>query len=669
MMLYGSRKAGVGCDEVLHYNHSLNVLKYYESGGKDRSALETGISYLQYYGQSYDNISTLLIKIFNISNVYGFRHFMATLSGWLTILVTALFAVWFSGWKTGIAVIALFSLSPTFLGHSQNNLKDIPFALGYIAGIFFIIRFLSSTGKIKISNLILIILSIAFTISIRAGGILLICYLFLFFVLYELFYYVEYQKYNIKDALKKAVILIFVSVIAWFLSLFFWPYGLENPVTNPIKALALMGNFPLTFREIFEGMIEWTDYMPWYYVLKYIIITIPLTVLTGLIFAVFYFRPARIGRNYLNYLLLAFTVIFPLLYVIYTKANLYSGWRQLLFLYPGIVIFSATGITETMVKLKNKYLKYGLIFLLAIMAIHPFRLLLTDYQYAYIYFNQLVGGLKGANGNYETDYYFIGQREAAEWLNSYLKKKGIKDTIIVGSNFSAGWYFRDNPLVKNITFRNEERSNYDWDFYLSTNRYIQPWRLKGGKWPPKDALKIVYADGAPVCAVIDRKSKDSYYGFRALQEGRNMEAISIFEKALEKERNDEMIFYNFAVALNRERDSLRAEAMLMACLEINPFFEPGLMYAGKIAVMRGDSLKAGDYFEKLIKYNRKYFEAYVAYAEVLISQDIEKARKILKDCLKVNPAYKPALIALADSYRETDPATAERYRKIAEKIK
>ena len=54
----------LSCDEVLHYNHSVSVYNYFASHGEDQSALNTPVTNLKYYGQSYDNIVTILIKWF-----------------------------------------------------------------------------------------------------------------------------------------------------------------------------------------------------------------------------------------------------------------------------------------------------------------------------------------------------------------------------------------------------------------------------------------------------------------------------------------------------------------------------------------------------------------------------------------------------------------------------
>ena len=112
VMILMSRDAGISCDDVLHYDHSLVVYNYFATHGADKSALETPVTHLRYYGQSYDNIVTILIRWFGIEDVYKFRHLMSSLAGWLTIFITALFGIWLSGYGTGIMILILFAVSP-----------------------------------------------------------------------------------------------------------------------------------------------------------------------------------------------------------------------------------------------------------------------------------------------------------------------------------------------------------------------------------------------------------------------------------------------------------------------------------------------------------------------------------------------------------------------------
>ncbi len=669
LMLLLSKNAGITCDEVLHYDHSVSVYNYFASRGTDQSALNTPVTNLKYYGQSYDNIVTILIKWFDIQDVYGFRHLMSSIVGWLVIFVTALFAVWLADYRTGILTLVLFAVSPTFIGHTQNNLKDIPFALGYISGIFFMLKFMVSGRKNSYSDIIFLTLSIAFTISIRAGGLLSICYLFFFFFIFYFFRYLREKKADIIEIRTKFIWICCIAVVSWFLSILLWPYALQSPVRNVIESYRIMAHFPSTFRQIFEGKVEWSDYMPWYYLPKSMLITIPFIVLTGLILSFFFIRRKSDAGKTLLYGFVVFTVLFPIVFVVYEKSNLYSSWRQFLFLYPGIILLASTGYRHLYIYLKSRYLRWVLVAALFLLSFHPLKFMLNNPRFYYLYYNQIVGGLKGAYSNYETDYYYVSQTPASHWLIDYLAKKGAEGKIKVKATYSVKWLFRNHPEVETSYFRYEERSQYDWDYAIVANRYIPPFQLRNKIWPPVNTIHTVYAGNVPVCAVIERRSKDDYAGYVALSEGRNKEAIGYFENALKFDDKDEMIFYNFAAALYDDGQYQKADSLLKRGLEINPDFEPILMYLGNIARSHNKNDEAISYYERVIKANRKYFEAYVGLSELLIESDVMRARRLLTTCLDMNPRYKQAIVALADTYRRSNPDIAKKYDDLANTIR
>jgi tetratricopeptide (TPR) repeat protein len=93
------------------------------------------------------------------------------------------------------------------------------------------------------------------------------------------------------------------------------------------------------------------------------------------------------------------------------------------------------------------------------------------------------------------------------------------------------------------------------------------------------------------------------------------------------------------------------------------------MYLGNIAAFRKDSLNALDYYERVIRVNRKYFQAYVESAKLVYENDVDKARGLLRECLRINPKFKPAITGLADTYRKTDPEIAKKYDEMADTIK
>jgi tetratricopeptide (TPR) repeat protein len=668
MLLSGS-DAGITCDEVLHYNQSVSVYNYYSTHGRDQTALNTPVTHLKYYGQSYDNLSTILIRWLKIDDIYRFRHIMSSLAGWLAIVVTSFFAAWLSGFRAGILVLILFVISPTFIGHSQNNLKDIPFALGYISSTFYTLKFMISGRKIYVWEVIILIVSIAFSISIRAGGVMLICYLFLFFFIYCLSEYLKNRKIDFAEINIKLLWVCFISTASWLLSTLLWPFALQRPVKNILESYHVMAHYPDTFRQIFEGKFEWSDFMPWYYLPKSMLITIPVIVLTGLVLFIIFSRGQIKYKKLLLYSFVIFTVLFPIIFAVYEESNLYSSWRQFLFLYPAIVLISATGIHQLFEYISSRYLKWGTVILLTVLSIHPLKFMLLNHKYDYLYYNQFVGGLKGAYSNYETDFYYVSQTEASEWLINYLRENKITGTVKVKATYPVQWMFRKYPEVESSYFRFEERSQCDWDYAIVANRYISPYKLKNDKWPPKNAIHTIYADKVPVCAVIERRTKDDYLGYLALKYNRNKDAIKFFSRALQADDTDEMIFYNFAAALYNDGQYIKADSALKRGLAINPDFEPILMYLGNIAKSHNYKDKAVMYYEKLIDVNRKYFDAYVGLSEILIDRDLMRARALLRTCLTMNPKYKPAIVVLADTYRKSDPDIARKYDELAGNIK
>ena len=294
--------------------------------------------------------------------------------------------------------------------------------------------------------------------------------------------------------------------------------------------------------------------------------------------------------------------------------------------------------------------------------------MLNNPQFYYLYYNQLVGGLRGAYSNYETDYYYVSQTAASKWLIDYLKTKNIHDIIRVKATYSVEWLFREHPEIETSYFRYEERSQSDWDYAIVTNRYISPFQLRSKIWPPDNSIHIIYSDKVPVCAVIERKSKNDYAGYIAINEGKSKEAIGYFEKALNIDDRDEMIFYNFAAALYNDGQYRKADSLLKRGLELNPDFEPILMYLGNIARAQNRKDEAIKYYERVISVNRKYFEAYVGLSELLIDTDVMRARTLLKTCLTMSQRYKSAIVVLADTYRISNPDIAKKYDDLARTI-
>jgi tetratricopeptide (TPR) repeat protein len=669
-----SRNAGISGDEEIHYKQSEKVINYIKSSGEDKSVLHTPTTHLKYYGQLFDNITTIFIKCLNIEDIYQFRHIANSVAGWGTILISGLLASFIAGYRTGFLTLLLFMVSSRFLGHTWNNLKDIPFALGYIITIYFIFLFIRKLPKHTIKHVILLVLGLAFAIGVRAGGIILICYLFLFTGLYFVSNYIGRQKWiTSKNILNSFFVILIITVLGYLSGLVLWPFGLENPLKNPWLSFKVMTQFPTTVRQVFEGSVWWSDRFPWYYLLKYMLISIPTIVLSGFLVFIVFIKSVFKSQNWIFIFFLVFSFLFPLVFIIINDANVYGAWRHMIFIYPPLVVLSALGYDWIIKNVRLKIFRIGLTVILLVLCIHPVKFIIKNHPYEYLYFNELTGGIKGAYGNYETDYYFHSIREASLWLQNHIEKNNLlgEGKIKVGSNFPVSWLFREwEDKITTQYIKYYSRGNYDWDFAIIANAYINPFQLRNNIWPPENTIHTIKIDNIPVCAIIERKTKDDYQGYVALKENNYNLAISLFTKGLKTDPANESVYINLSIAYLNSGNVNAAKKYLNKCLEIYPEYEVVIYQLAKIHHMEGQTDEAIELYARNLENNYKHFPSYIGIAMVYFDTgENQFAVKNLKRCIGINPGYKPALITLGNYYKKTGKnELAKKYLNSTEKI-
>ncbi|MCL2435894.1 MAG: hypothetical protein FWD09_07145 [Lentimicrobiaceae bacterium] len=356
-----SKDAGQSGDEYSHHEQSKYVYNYYASFGKDTTAITPRPKdYNQpYYGQFADNLAYFVAKTFSISDEYLVRHCVNSLFGWLAILFSALIAYRIAGWRAGVITFILLFLSPRFLGHSFNNLKDIPFAASIVMALYYILRFTQQFPKIRISTAVLLACAIGISIAVRVGGLILFPYFAMFAFLHFLL-----RNYKKPGLFSKTSRSEFVKLIGWGVGIAFvgyimgvllWPFAIQKPIDNVVFAYKNMSAFAIGIRQLFDGSMQWSDMLPWYYTPKFILMTIPIAVIIGLL--CFFVLLWKDKKNYFNYFFVFFCFFFPIFWIVYTGANVYGGWRHSLFAYPPMVVAAGLGFNLAIEWVSQKVIK------------------------------------------------------------------------------------------------------------------------------------------------------------------------------------------------------------------------------------------------------------------------------------------------------------------------
>jgi Dolichyl-phosphate-mannose-protein mannosyltransferase len=130
---------GLTYDEQPHIKLGERVLAFY-SGGFVRS----GSLVRSVYGAGFDLCAALLRRL-SPWDEYRTNHILCVFVAQLGLLGTWKLGRWLSGPLGALAALLFLVLTPVYYGHQFNNPKDIPFAVGYIWGLYATAQLLSWT--------------------------------------------------------------------------------------------------------------------------------------------------------------------------------------------------------------------------------------------------------------------------------------------------------------------------------------------------------------------------------------------------------------------------------------------------------------------------------------------------------------------------------------------
>jgi hypothetical protein len=340
---------------------------------------------------------------------------------------------WFSRWAAW-GILLLFSTQPLLWGHAFINPKDIPFMAFFIAsigaGIAMVDHLVSQTSTAGIERLnetltngtrvspqssfsnevirslanpwvYLAGILLGLTTSIRILG----PYAGVIVILYGLY----------KSPRRTLGVLPLYFILAAFVCFLTWPHLWSDPIRRLLESISVASAYPWQGGVLFEGKILAAKDLPGRYLPEMLSIQFTETaVILFIIGIVLAFRKLLRREALVPFALFLLWFVIPLTVIILSGSALYDGFRQILFLVPPLFLMTGYSLDWIFARVGSLTLRVLIFVLIAAPGVYS---IVTLHPYQYVYFNSLVGGVQGAYGKYELDYWATSYREAALFLN------------------------------------------------------------------------------------------------------------------------------------------------------------------------------------------------------------------------------------------------------------
>lgn len=416
VMLLTLTDYGFTYDEPPHIRYGERILNFYASGFRARDSLQTS------YVGGFDLVAALLRRV-SPFDAFVTNHVLC-----IFVAQCGLFGTWklgrlLGGRLGGFCAWLFLILTPVYYSHQFNNPKDVPFAAGYIWGLYFVAQIVVAHERSPLECLRLLTstkfcaqlgLVLGLGMSVRVGGVLLVGYLVLALGAIAL----ERRRVGLRWipgplaplALKFGLALL----VAWALLLVCWPKALLAPVQGPAAAVESVTHYKsFDSPTLLRGKLVSSHQLPWDYLPTYFAVQLPEVTLLTFFGAVVlcarkWWRARRIGVGLpLSTTLVVVAVLLPPTYAIVRGSILYDGLRHFLFIIPPIAVLcgtAASALTDHLAVARPRWL-WAVGALSVLFTADQLSALVTTHPYQHVHFNRISGGTKPAIARFETEYY------------------------------------------------------------------------------------------------------------------------------------------------------------------------------------------------------------------------------------------------------------------------
>lgn len=415
---------GISNDELVQHTYGDMLWRYYASGLTDVSLFSYRNLFL--YGGLFDLPVVALSKLMPSVDIWALRHLLSGLTGVLGMVGAGRLATCLAGPRTGFVAVLLLGLSGIWSGAMFTHTKDIPFAVAMIWGAYGLTRIIRYLPHPPLSLVLGFGLVTGLALGLRVGGLLLVFYTAVIILVCGVLR-ADGWRDRILFWARSVLFLLPGLFPALALMAFFWPWSVQS-VDNVALAISAFSHFSFDMETILFGTIYRLDEIPRTYLPGYLLVKMPELMLLGLAcacacgFVVVRRRTIKSARV-IPWLPVLMGALFPVTLAIVTNPPLYNGVRHFLFVLPPLSILAAFGLCTTLdrVLAVRSVVQRGCflagfcsVFVLSaasLVMIHP---------YGYVSYNLLAGGLAGAAGRWEMDYWSSSLKDALAGLRQYV---------------------------------------------------------------------------------------------------------------------------------------------------------------------------------------------------------------------------------------------------------
>ena len=417
LCLAGALQTGTSWDELEHRKYGEMTLDFYRTLGGDRAATTY---WTNYYGALHALVGACAERLFPSLPWPSARHLGSVAFSLIGFLYTIRLARLLAGPWAGLVAALLLATTPRWTGDAMFNPIDMPTAGMHAAALFYLARLVAAPERARRRDWFALGLATGLTLAVRAIGILILPYGGLAIAAWVLTTSGSKLALVRQHGARIANGFLLAGATAAVVTFALWPRLAVEPWTALMDTLVRTGSYPWPGAVFFEGGFFHGHALPRSYLAMWFTITTPPAVLLGLALALVY-RGEWLARErgaLLRAGVVVLALLFPPIYATLEHAVIYDGIRHFLFVLPPLAVLAAVGWVAALrcaARWRRWSAATAAAVLLALSA-EPAVWYARSHPLEYTYFNPLIGGLARASHSYDTDYWGVSLRSAADEL-------------------------------------------------------------------------------------------------------------------------------------------------------------------------------------------------------------------------------------------------------------